>query len=207
MARVLVRVLFARRKGHEVRAIGVESGAEFLELASRSHSVIQSQCRIEAEKPSFFSFFSLPPCSRFSFRSARCSRSFSSPAATVSPALAPAPQRRRRAGIVERFEAVLTRIIRSAPRVFARRGPAVLCRGRPGLRPVALSLLEEKVVELNIVEPATHDRATPKTFSSRIQTAMGDRAACLRVRPTWKTAEVYQRPLTAARVPRRTSSK
>jgi hypothetical protein len=57
VARVLVRVLFVRRKGQEVRAIGAEIGAKFLELASRSHSVIPLQRRIQAEKPRAFRDF------------------------------------------------------------------------------------------------------------------------------------------------------
>jgi hypothetical protein len=54
VARVLVRVFFVHRKGHEVRAIGAEIGAKFLEVASRSHSVIPLQRGIQAEKPRLF---------------------------------------------------------------------------------------------------------------------------------------------------------
>jgi hypothetical protein len=57
VARVLIRVLFARRKDWEVRVIGADTGAKFLELASRCHSVIPSQRGIQAEKPRAFRDF------------------------------------------------------------------------------------------------------------------------------------------------------
>jgi hypothetical protein len=93
-------------------------------------------------------------------------------------------ERTRRQLVEEGFEAVLTRKYnpRSAPRrifdgVAEARLIALACGPAPeGYARWTLSLLEQKVVELNIVEKASDNtigRTLKKTFSSRISSSNG----------------------------------
>jgi hypothetical protein len=93
-------------------------------------------------------------------------------------------ERTRRQLVEEGFEAVLTRKYnpRSAPRrifegVAEAKLIALACGPAPaGYARWTLSLLEEKVVELNIVEKASDNtigRTLKKTFSSRISSSNG----------------------------------
>jgi transposase len=91
-------------------------------------------------------------------------------------------ERTRRQLVEEGFEAVLTRNPNSArPRIFDGAAEAKLIALACGPAPTGcarwtLSLLEEKVVELNIVEKASDNtigRTLKKTFSSRISSSNG----------------------------------
>ena len=109
-------------------------------------------------------------------------------------------ERTRRQLVEEGFEAVLTRKYNpnsARPRIFDGAAEAKLIALACGPAPVGyarwtLSLLEEKVVELNIVEKASDNtigRTLKKTLSSRTSNSNGSlrpRPARL-LSPTWKT--------------------
>jgi hypothetical protein len=108
--------------------------------------------------------------------------------------------RTRRQLVVEGFEAVLTRKYNpnsARPRIFDGAAEAKLialtCGPAPaGYAKWTLRLLEEKVVELHIVDRASDNtigRTLKKTFSNRTSSSNGRfrRTPARRLSPTWKT--------------------